>query len=86
VNAYGKHFLAAVTGADDSQLHWTLRPFWHDLHVQVHPDGLSVAARDDLTPAVTALAERPTTWPTPGVDQQPVPQPVQHETSPQHAA
>lgn len=58
---YGKHFIGVVeptTG--ESPLHWSVRPFWHHLSVQLHPDGISVTARDDLARTSPALPRQRT--------------------------
>jgi hypothetical protein len=53
---YGKHFIAVVDPtAAESPLHWSVRPFWHHLSVQLHDDGISVIARDDLPRTAPSL-------------------------------
>jgi len=50
MDVYGKQFIGAVATDPDgfSELHWSVRPFWRDLYVELHPDGISVVAGDEV--------------------------------------
>jgi hypothetical protein len=42
----GRHVIAgmAPVSGGGERLHWSVQPFWHDLRVRLHRDGISVAA------------------------------------------
>ena len=46
---YGRHFIATIAPRPrgGEALHWSIYPFWKNLQVRLHNDGISVVARDD---------------------------------------
>ena len=59
MSAYGTHFIGVVAPtAGESPLHWSVRPFWHHMTVQLHDDGISVTAHDDLARTSAGLLPR----------------------------